>query len=203
MHGSWAATGHTSVGQALRCFSVGPCHACRRGRFRRLLGLSKVRAGRLGNWRRHCSNTDRYSGALDDRRARRFGDGCDNRTMYAAAVRTPKRAAISASRTPPTGSTEHAFCRKILPSSSNGQGDVSDDGRVREFERSMIRERVNAGIARAKAEGKRLRSPLHRYQVGRARIRQALAAPGRPGVHKLAKQFGVGSGTHPAHCQLR
>jgi heme-degrading monooxygenase HmoA len=27
------------------------------------------------------------------------------------------------------------------------------------------------------------------------RIRQALAAPGRPGVHKLAKQSGVGSGT--------
>ena len=60
----WAATGHTPFGQALRCFSVWPCHACRRGRFRRLLGLSKVGARRLGTWRPHCSNTDRHSGAL-------------------------------------------------------------------------------------------------------------------------------------------
>jgi DNA invertase Pin-like site-specific DNA recombinase len=37
-----------------------------------------------------------------------------------------------------------------------------------EFERSMIRERVNAGIARAKAGGKSLRSALHRHQAGRA-----------------------------------
>jgi hypothetical protein len=27
------------------------------------------------------------------------------------------------------------------------------------------------------------------------RIRDALAAPGRPGLHKIAKQFGVGTGT--------
>ena len=37
-----------------------------------------------------------------------------------------------------------------------------------EFERAMIRERVNAGIARAKAEWQALWSPLHRHQVGRA-----------------------------------
>jgi hypothetical protein len=35
-----------------------------------------------------------------------------------------------------------------------------------------------------------LRSPLHRDQVG-----NALAAPGRPGLHKIAKPFGVGTGT--------
>jgi hypothetical protein len=89
MHGPWAATGHTSFGQALRCFSVGACHACRRGRFRRLLGLSKGRAGRMGPWRPHCSNTDRYTGALDDRRARRLGNGCPSGTLCAPAVRTP------------------------------------------------------------------------------------------------------------------
>ena len=63
-----------------------------------------------------------------------------------------------------------------------------------EFERSMIRERVNAGIARAKAGGKHCGRPFIDTKL-EGRIRQALAAPGRPGVHKLAKQFGVGSGT--------
>jgi hypothetical protein len=62
MHGPWAATGHTPFGKALRRFSVGPCHACRRGRVRRLLGLSKVGAGRLGTWRPRCCNTDRVIG---------------------------------------------------------------------------------------------------------------------------------------------
>jgi DNA invertase Pin-like site-specific DNA recombinase len=63
-----------------------------------------------------------------------------------------------------------------------------------EFERSMIRERVNAGIARAKADGKHCGRPFIDTKL-EERIREALAAPGRPGVHKLAKQFGVGSGT--------
>src|SRR3954464_15608371 len=63
-----------------------------------------------------------------------------------------------------------------------------------EFERSMIRERVNAGIARAKAAGKHCGRPFIDTKL-EGRIRDALAVPGRPGVHKLAKQFGVGSGT--------
>src|SRR6478735_4758182 len=116
MHGSWAATGHTSVRQALRCFSVGPCHACRRGRFRRLLGLSKVRAGRMGTWRPHCSNTDRYTGALDDRRARRLGNRCPGGTLCAAAVRTPnvrRGRPASVSRTKPL-STFDGFKRTCL-----------------------------------------------------------------------------------------
>ena len=63
-----------------------------------------------------------------------------------------------------------------------------------EFERAMIRERVNAGIARAKAGGKHCGRPfIDTKLVGR--IRDALAAPGRPGLHKIAKQFGVGTGT--------
>ena len=53
----------------------------------------------------------------------------------------------------------------------------------------MIRERVNAGIARAKAGGKLIDTKLER------RIRAALAAPDRPGLHKIAKQFRVGTGT--------
>jgi DNA invertase Pin-like site-specific DNA recombinase len=63
-----------------------------------------------------------------------------------------------------------------------------------EFERSMIRERVNAGIARAKAGGKHCGRPFIDTKL-ESRIRAALTAPDRPGLHKLAKQFGVGTGT--------
>ena len=63
-----------------------------------------------------------------------------------------------------------------------------------EFERAMIRERVNAGIARAKAGGKHCGRPFIDTKL-EGRIRDALAAPGRPGLHKIAKQFGVGTGT--------
>ena len=63
-----------------------------------------------------------------------------------------------------------------------------------EFERAMIRERVNAGIARAKADGKHCGRPFIDTKL-EGRIRDALTAPGRPGIHKIAKQFGVGSGT--------
>ena len=75
-------------------------------------------------------------------------------------------------------------------------------GVLSEFERSMIRERVNAGIARAKAGGKHCGRPFIDPQL-EGRIRDALAAPGRPGLHKIAKQFGVGTGTvqRIAHAQ--
>jgi DNA invertase Pin-like site-specific DNA recombinase len=63
-----------------------------------------------------------------------------------------------------------------------------------EFERSMIQERVRAGIARAKAGGKHCGRPFIDTKL-EGRIREALAAPGRPGLHKIAKQFGVGTGT--------
>jgi DNA invertase Pin-like site-specific DNA recombinase len=63
-----------------------------------------------------------------------------------------------------------------------------------EFERAMIQERVRAGLARAKGEGKRLgRPPID--AVLEKRIREALAAPGRPGVRKIAARFGVNPGT--------
>ena len=59
-----------------------------------------------------------------------------------------------------------------------------------EFERSIIQERVRAGLRRAKAEGK---------QLGRPRIApelEARKAPGRTeGVRKIAKRFGVDLGT--------
>jgi DNA invertase Pin-like site-specific DNA recombinase len=57
-----------------------------------------------------------------------------------------------------------------------------------EFERAMIAERVRAGLAWARGEGKR--SPALEK-----RIREALAAPERPGVRVIAKRFGVNPGT--------
>jgi DNA invertase Pin-like site-specific DNA recombinase len=63
-----------------------------------------------------------------------------------------------------------------------------------EFERAMIQERVRAGLARAKSEGKRIGRPRIAPAL-EERIRKALAIPGRPGVRKIAEQFGVDPGT--------
>ncbi len=62
-----------------------------------------------------------------------------------------------------------------------------------EFERSMIRDRVNAGLARAKAEGKQLGRRKIAVKVEKA-IRADLEAGG-VGVQKLARKHGVGVGT--------
>jgi DNA invertase Pin-like site-specific DNA recombinase len=62
-----------------------------------------------------------------------------------------------------------------------------------EFERSMIRDRVNAGLARARAQGKK----LGRSRIA-ADIERAIAADlkaGGAGIQKLAKKHGVGVGT--------
>jgi DNA invertase Pin-like site-specific DNA recombinase len=63
-----------------------------------------------------------------------------------------------------------------------------------EFERAMIQERVRAGLARAKSEGKRIGRPRIPAEL-EERIRKALATPGRPGVRKIAERFGVDPGT--------
>jgi DNA invertase Pin-like site-specific DNA recombinase len=63
-----------------------------------------------------------------------------------------------------------------------------------EFERAMIQERVRAGLARARSEGKRLGRPPIAPALAE-RIREALATPGRPGVRVLAKQLGVNVST--------
>src|SRR5262245_26080194 len=59
-----------------------------------------------------------------------------------------------------------------------------------EFERAMIRERVRAGLMRARSEGKRLGRPPIAAELEK-RIREALGEPGRPGVRKIAAKFGV------------
>jgi DNA invertase Pin-like site-specific DNA recombinase len=66
-------------------------------------------------------------------------------------------------------------------------------GAFAEFERSMIRQRVNAGLARARAQGKRLGRPATNA-VTEIAIRAALAS-GERGMLKIPAAFGVGSGT--------
>src|SRR6195256_2405922 len=63
-----------------------------------------------------------------------------------------------------------------------------------EFERSIIKERVRAGLARAKSEGKQLGRPRLDAALEK-RIRDALKRPERPGVRVIAEQFGVSVGT--------
>ena len=64
-----------------------------------------------------------------------------------------------------------------------------------EFERSIIQERVRAGLRRAKAEGKQLGRPRISSEL-EAKVLAALRAPGRTeGVRKIAKRFGVNPGT--------
>jgi DNA invertase Pin-like site-specific DNA recombinase len=62
-----------------------------------------------------------------------------------------------------------------------------------EFERSMIRERVISGMARAKAKGTRSGKAIGRPQIKpgvRTAIREAYAR-GDGGYRTIAKQFGV------------
>ena len=63
-----------------------------------------------------------------------------------------------------------------------------------EFERAMIQERVRAGLARARGEGKRLGRPPIAPALEK-RIREALATPGRPGIRVIAERFGVNPST--------
>jgi DNA invertase Pin-like site-specific DNA recombinase len=65
-------------------------------------------------------------------------------------------------------------------------------GAFAEFERSMIRSRVKAGLDRAKARGVRLGRPRTGAKV-EAAIRARLAAG--EGIKKVAKALDVGNGT--------
>jgi DNA invertase Pin-like site-specific DNA recombinase len=67
-------------------------------------------------------------------------------------------------------------------------------GVIAEFERTLIQERVRAGMARAKREGKHVGRPPIASELEEC-IRAALAVPGRPGVRVIARQFGVNPGT--------
>ena len=62
-----------------------------------------------------------------------------------------------------------------------------------EFEREIIRERVNAGLARAKAQGKTLGRPRRDDPKLLASIRKLRKQ--KLGILKIAKQLGVGTST--------
>ncbi len=61
-----------------------------------------------------------------------------------------------------------------------------------EFERTMIQERVHAGLARARAEGKRLGRPKVAKKTERAIL--TARASGK-GINRIATDLGVGSST--------
>jgi DNA invertase Pin-like site-specific DNA recombinase len=63
-----------------------------------------------------------------------------------------------------------------------------------EFERAMTQERVRAGLARARADGKILGRPKIAEKIERA-VRAALSKKERPGLRKIAARLGVGVGT--------
>lgn len=77
-------------------------------------------------------------------------------------------------------------------STSAGRAMFQMLGVFAEFERALIRERVMAGLARAKAEGKTLGRPMVAGKK-EAAARAALAAG--KGIRKVAREVGLGVGT--------
>jgi DNA invertase Pin-like site-specific DNA recombinase len=64
---------------------------------------------------------------------------------------------------------------------------------ISEFERTLIRERVMAGLARAKAQGKKLGRPSNANPSAITSVKM-LRANGHT-IHKIAKQLHIGVGT--------
>ena len=91
---------------------------------------------------------------------------------------------MSSHHSPETATERHAI------TSPAGKAMFQMCGVFAEFERSIIRERINAGLARARSNGKRLGRPKVDPEVEKA-IRQALAR-GDKGMRKIAREMGVG-----------
>lgn len=87
------------------------------------------------------------------------------------------------------------FIDKQMLDTTTAQGKLlfAVTGAFAEFERDMIVQRVNAGLDRARAKGVTLGRPRIDEGTERA-IRRALER-GDKGKHKIAAEFGVGSGT--------
>lgn len=64
---------------------------------------------------------------------------------------------------------------------------------IAEFERSIIRERINAGLSRAKANGKRLGRPTNVNANTKIAVR-LMREKGAP-IHRIAKELKIGVGT--------
>jgi len=87
------------------------------------------------------------------------------------------------------------FIDKQMLDTTTAQGKLlfAVTGAFAEFERDMIVQRVNAGLDRARANGVALGRPKIDERL-EASIRRAIAK-GDKGKHKIAAEFGVGSGT--------
>jgi hypothetical protein len=72
------------------------------------------------------------------------------------------------------------------------QGAVQMMGVFAEFERAMIQERVHAGLARARKEGKRLGRPRVSPETEKAILE---ARKQGTGINRIAAELGVGSST--------
>jgi DNA invertase Pin-like site-specific DNA recombinase len=86
-----------------------------------------------------------------------------------------------------------AFKESMDTSTAHGRAMLEMAAVFARLEREMIRERVVAGLERARAEGKRLGRPPLDYKV-KKRIAKALEK-GEMGMMKIAVKFGVGTGT--------
>ncbi len=65
-----------------------------------------------------------------------------------------------------------------------------------EFERAMIRERINAGLARAKKEGKRLGRPPGASKKRQAKQRQVQKLHNQGySIRRIAREVGIATGT--------
>ena len=78
----------------------------------------------------------------------------------------------------------------IDTSTPSGKAMFQMCGVFAEFERSMIRERVNAGLKRAKAQGKKLGRPRINPQI-EAKIQDRRKTG--TGILKIAKELGLGT----------
>jgi DNA invertase Pin-like site-specific DNA recombinase len=83
--------------------------------------------------------------------------------------------------------------QNIDTSTPSGKAMFQMMGVFAEFERAMIRDRVNAGIARARAQGKVFGRPRLDARL-EAKIKAELV-DGKAGMLKIAAKHGVGSGT--------
>jgi len=83
----------------------------------------------------------------------------------------------------------------VSTSTPSGRAMFQMLGVFAEFERSMIRERVMAGLSRAKAEGTQLgRRRIEDTDAAKVAAIMAARAAGT-GIRRIAREFGVGVGT--------
>jgi DNA invertase Pin-like site-specific DNA recombinase len=89
------------------------------------------------------------------------------------------------------GVSQFYFKESMDTSTAHGRAMLEMAAVFARLEREMIRSRVNAGLQRAKAEGKTLGRPKTNHGVEEA-IRRVRAENPDLGMIKIAKQLGIG-----------